>query len=452
MVIDSPVRVTLYRDLGDGLVLRSATVADSEALVDFNARIHSDDGADKPDERIAAWTRDLLEKPHPTFSPGDFTIVEDTHNKKIVSSLNLIAQTWQYGGIDIGVGRPELVGTLPEFRNRGLVRAQFDVIHEWSAQRGHLIQGITGIPYYYRQFGYEMALGLGGGRVGYKPHVPRLKEGEVEPYSVRKAEVQDIPFLIQIYQHASQRYLISCLWDRELWSYELNGKHEQNVNRAVVCVIENPAGEKVGALTHSHTLWGPTLPAFSFEVIPGISWGAVAPSVVRYLFSTGEAYAARDGKSNEFAAFAFWLGSAHPVYEVLKERLPRVRQPYAWYIRVPDLPGFLAHISPALERRLADSYFPNHTGELKLTFYRTGLRLVFNQGKLVTAESWRPQPQGHSGDAAFPDLTFLQLLFGYRSFDELRYAFVDCWADNEEAGALLQALFPKHPSDIMAVS
>ena len=72
------------------------------------------------------------------------------------------------------VGRPELVGTLPEFRNRGLIRAQMDILHQWSAERGQPVQAITGIPFFYRQFGYEMALPLQGGRSGFEPNMPPL--------------------------------------------------------------------------------------------------------------------------------------------------------------------------------------------------------------------------------------------------------------------------------------
>ena len=119
----------IIRDLGDGLVLRRSTLADAEKLGDFNARIHSDD-AEEPDPRLGAWTRDLLERPHPTFGAGDFTIIEEQATGRIVSSLNHISQTWTYEGIPFKVGRPELVGTLPEFRNRGLVRIQFEEIHK----------------------------------------------------------------------------------------------------------------------------------------------------------------------------------------------------------------------------------------------------------------------------------------------------------------------------------
>jgi hypothetical protein len=49
-------------------------------------------------------------------------------------------------------------------------------------------------------------------------------------------------------------------------------------------------------------------------------------------------------------------------------------------------------------------------------------------------------------------LTFLQLLFGYRSLDELAYAFPDCVARNDGARLLLDTLFPKQASNIWPVA
>ncbi len=72
----------------------------------------------------------------------------------IVSATNLLAQVWDYEGIAFGVGRPEIVATEPDYRNRGLVRAIFELIHARSAAQGQLAQAITASPYYYRQFGY----------------------------------------------------------------------------------------------------------------------------------------------------------------------------------------------------------------------------------------------------------------------------------------------------------
>jgi hypothetical protein len=450
MVMNSLKGDNIIKDLGDGLVLRRARVEDADELASFNARIHGDNELDA--ERVDAWTRDLIERPHPTFKVSDFTIVEDTATGKIVSSLNLISQTWSYAGVNFGVGRPELVGTLPEYRNRGLVRLQFDVVHQWSAERGELVQAITGIPYYYRQFGYEMGLALGGGRAGFKSNISALQEGEQEPYTIRPATEADIDFIHNLYSIACHRYLVNCVWDEALWRYELSGKSALNVNRFELHIIQTPSDEPVGFLAHPIMTWGLGLFATIYEVKPGTSWAAVTPTVVRYLYRTGESYAARDNQLDKFCGFGFNHGYEHPVYQVLHVGLPRVNKPYAWYVRVPDLPAFLRHIAPVLEDRLAASLLAGYSGELKLTFYRTGLRMAFEAGKLRTVEPWQPTPQGHSGDVAFPELTFLQLLFGYRSLDELKYAFADCWYESDEIYALLNALFPKQNSDIWAIS
>lgn len=440
---------TVLRELGDGLILRQAIEADTEPLVAFNKEIHQSPDEPELPEGVAAWTRDLMSGEHPTSKAGDFTIVEDTNTGTIVSSLCLISQKWAYDGIELGVGRVELVGTHPDYRNRGLIRVQFDVLHQWSAERGEKMQSITGIPYFYRQFGYEMGLALGGGRLGYAPNVPKLKEGEEEPYLVRLAGEADLPFIGQMCGEAAKRYLLTCVRDEVLLRYALDGKSEKNLNRNELRIVETAAGEPIGFLVHSTGLWHQAMACLFYELRPGVSWLAVTPSVVRYLWATGEEYAEREEK--DLGAFAFWLGTEHPAYQVMDDQLPRTREPYAWYVRVPDLVDLLQHVTPVLERRLAESALVRHTGELKISFYRGGLRLECEAGRLKTIEVWQPTPD-EGGKAAFPDLTFLQLLFGYRTCEELRYAFADCWASNDEARALLEVLFPKRPSLVWGVS
>jgi hypothetical protein len=439
----------IIRELGDGLILRRSTPADAEKLGAFNAMIHSDDGPDNPDDRLAAWTRDLLERPHPTFGSGDFTIVEEQATGRVISSLNLIPQTWEYEGIPFKVGRPELVGTLPEFRHHGLVRIQFEEVHKWSAARGELVQAITGIPYYYRLFGYEMGLELGGGRMGFEPNLPRLREGVVDPYRVRVAVESDIPFLMETYALNQKRSLISAVWDEAMWRYAIDGRSERNINRDQVRIIEDSQSSgPVGYLVHPWFLWGEMMPVYTYALKVGISWLAVTPSVVRYLWQTGEEYAQRDER--KMMAFAFWHGTQHPVYEVFRDRLPNVREPYSWYIRVPDLPAFLRQITPALEKRIAESHIPGYSGDVRAGFYREGIRIVLEKGRIAGFEMYKPASQRES-HATFPNLTFLQLVFGYRTMDELHTAYADCGWDGDETRVLLSTLFPKKSSSFIGI-
>jgi hypothetical protein len=52
----------------------------------------------------------------------------------------------------------------------------------------------------------------------------------------------------------------------------------------------------------------------------------------------------------------------------------------------------------------------------------------------------------------FPGQTFLPLVFGHRSLEELEHAFTDCLVRTDEARALLRALFPRRPSHVWALS
>ncbi len=440
-------QIEILKDLGGGLVMRRSTRADAERLAAFNSRIHGEDAYDA--DAVAAWTRDLILNPPSGVAPEDFVIIEDTLTGQIVSSLDLISQTWAYAGIPFGVGRPELVGTDPHYRNRGLVREAFAVIHAWSRQRGELVQVITGIPYFYRQFGYEMGLNLSGGRAGYAPQVPKLKEGQSEPYAFRPAVAEDIPFLLEMDALSQKRSLVSALRDAAYWRNELFEKSKENVNRVDVRVISDSAGQRVGYLAHPGSVWGANMMLTAYQLAQGISYLAVSPSVIRYLWSVGQEYA--QARERTLEGFGFWLGSEHPAYTAAAQWLVRTRKPYAFFVRVPDLPAFLMRISPVLEQRLAESLIAGYTGELKVSFYRDGICFNFEQGRLVSVAPWKPQLPKDEGEAAFPDLTFLQMVFGYRTFEELAYAFADCWA-KDEAQLLLNVLFPKKPSDVWPVS
>ena len=438
---------TRIRDLGDGLVLKQADLADVDRLAKYNAANLSDDGPDQPEEILSHWTKDLMTN-HPTGRPQDFAYVEDTETGQIVSSLCLISQTWTYEDIPFGVGRVELVSTHQQYRCRGLIRAQFGLLHQWSRAKGEKMQAITGIPYFYRQFGYEMCLSLGGSRRGYRPHVPRLKDGEAEPYQIRAAVPEDIPFIGEMYDRGRKRSMISCLRDENTWRYEMLYQHPSF--RSDMCIIESLEAEPLGFIWHNNKLYDSGLGLFIYELKSGASWVAVTPMVIRYLAEKGKEYADQE-EDKEWESFRFDLGPSHPAYDIATQCLPETIRPYAWYIRVADLPDFIQHISPVLNRRLSESEFALYAGEILIDFFRIGLKLSFENGEIKAVGRWHPstEDQGH---LRFPDHTFLQLLFGYRSFDELDAFFPDCSQRNKpEASALINVLFPKKASQVLGV-
>jgi hypothetical protein len=145
----------------------------------------------------------------------------------------------------------------------------------------------------------------------------------------------------------------------------------------------------------------------------------------------------------------FSLGTQHPGYNALGNQLGVQKPPYAWYVRIADLPGFLRHIGPALNKRLQGSVFEGYSGTVRLNFYHSQLTLVLKRGKLTKVGTYKPEDMEDS-DAAFIDLTFLQLLLGYRSLSDLQAAFPDCIVNGERTAILLDVLFPKKSSSVAA--
>jgi GNAT superfamily N-acetyltransferase len=131
-----------------------------------------------------------------TAEDAVFATDKSTKDNKIVAFTTLWQDQQMYNGICFSIGRVEFVGVVPEYRNRGLMPRIMDAVHEASDKRGDLMQTIVGIPYYYRQFGYEYALDIGKRTKTWLNSIPHLHTGESELATPRAATLDDIDTIL----------------------------------------------------------------------------------------------------------------------------------------------------------------------------------------------------------------------------------------------------------------
>ncbi len=171
---------------------------------------HALDEGDENAPFVKIYVQDWVDGKFPILRHEDMTVVEDTDTGKIVSSMCLFSETWRYGETPIKVGRPELVMTHEDYRRRGLIRNQFEIIHALSQQRGEVMQVITGIPSLYRFFGYELSLELGGGYRIYPPSFPKLKDECADDYRLREpVNEADRAFIRELHEANTRTMLFS---------------------------------------------------------------------------------------------------------------------------------------------------------------------------------------------------------------------------------------------------
>ena len=134
--------------LADGLLLRQAVPSDLEQIGELlAARGEPDDALDH---------RLVVEDPEAGWESCAVVVDGD----RVVSTATLLDERLSLGSVELPAGQVELVATARDHEGRGLVRALMNWAHARSADRGHIVQVMIGIPYFYRLFGYEYAIDI----------------------------------------------------------------------------------------------------------------------------------------------------------------------------------------------------------------------------------------------------------------------------------------------------
>lgn len=263
------------------------------------------------------------------------------------------------------------------------------------------------------------------------------------------ANQNDISLIAQLYEQHCASSLIKRLRTEEEWKYALHHPCPEAVGYKQYYLIETLAGEPVGYVEYTPSTLFKRFNCRELAVLPGYSLRQVAEFLLRHL--KAEAEELSKDQAVPYSCLSFNFGEAHPLYEALGQQLERQIKPYTWYLRVPDLPAFIRQIAPVLEKRLRGSPMEGYSGSLKLNFYRYQLALHFDKGELTEIGTFEPDKlQG--GDALFPNLTFLHLLFGHRTLEELNHIYPDCQASSERTKILLAVLFPKQASQVVLLN
>jgi hypothetical protein len=399
--------------LKDGYILRWGTDADRASLEQLYGTVFGEEHETGFNHHVVNYVNGLLSGNHPLCSPDDVAVVTEP-NGRVVAATILMRMNMEYAGTYLHGGRPEIVASYAEVRNRGFVRKIFGLIHARSEQRGDVFQGITGIPYYYKQFGYEYAVTLGGSVSVPASAIPVAPMDE-DPFSIRPAQHDDIMQLQMLYERERSRMherlpmLATSRIDARYWRWAISGSQSHEPWKPYMII--NRAGEVVGSVGLARIRGIDDMAMMFCNTEPHIRLADVYPSLLRAVFAAAQHVPTWDSRTKPCTGVRLVLGVGHPFYALVAQ-LPNVAHPpYAWYIRVADLVSFVGCISAVLEKRLSQSVYAGYSGNILFDFYRGGLQLTIQNGR-ISAQIWPGTPGAH---AAYPPNVFLQQLFGIHS-------------------------------------
>ncbi len=421
-VPEPTVPTSFSTTLPGGLVLRTAEPLDLDrigALLTDRGDEH-----DAVDHRLVVTDPDL----------GWESCVVVVDGDEVVATGTLLDEQVRLGQVVLPAGQVELVAVAQSHEHRGLARAVMTELHARSARRGHVLQLMIGIPYFYRRFGYEYAVDIAPARelVGAVTDVDRgTGDGGG---TLRDAVEADLAALVALQDAAQSGVDLAVPHPparlRALLAHTASRTVVLERGGVVVASARVRDDEEDGLLVAEAA-------AVDVAAARALLAGLVARAAGREL-----AVVHRAGTVTGEA----WDGLLGPADEAAEQ----------YYVRVPDPARLLDALRPVLEERLAadGAVLDLGTGPggrprdaLVLSTFGAHLRLPVMDGRLGATETGGPMqaPGAVGGLGVAPD-QLGALLLGSRGFAGLRRIRPDVYGDPE----LGERLFPPLTSDVLS--
>ena len=364
----------------------------------------------------------------PQADVARWTVVR--HDGRVVSCSTLLPFSLRLDGLDLPAGQIEFVASDPACQRQGLIRRQFEVHHRRSAEAGHVIQLIGGIPYVYRRFGYGYGIS--------HPDLFHVRAGELTPdpsVEITPLTGDDLAALgggaidrgrartgLSTDHHAA---LARRLWMARWADAPNSGPERLFVARrggaiAGLLALTLWASEQRALAVPSHTADRGVSDALvshaldeagDFEVVlqdtPGSDWSAHLQAVGTW--------------------WGPWLGL---------------------YCRIPDPVAFLQVVRPLLSARLAASPLASAAGEVTISLYNDAVRLAYAGGEVTDVARADPiEDPFEDGEAGVAPDWFPALVLGRWGAVGLEERIDDVTLGPHRQ--LLEILFPARPADVV---
>lgn len=374
------------------------------------------------EDEVDVFVRNLITD-HPRMTLDDHFVIK--HRGKIVAGLNLVLQEWSIGGVTLKVAEMGCVATLPEYRHHGLIRRLVEEYHRQVADQEYDLSVIEGIPYFYRQFGYEYSLPHGHET---KIRFDQLPDFEVAS-TIRRFTDNDTAEAMRLLSESQRRFYIHLIRNRDIWELQTKTGFAGG-SRFEAYVVEEEgtviAYFRVGERRKEREL-------LLREVSDTDQ--TTTKTILRHLKDLGrqkglDVLNAQISYESPCAKYLTGMGAT--------QRIPS----YAWQIRVTDHVKILRKMKTLLESRLATSMYRRLTEQLNLNLYRYTVQVTVENGLITSVQRL---DNNEDRTMRLNPLVFTQLLLGYRSREELETINPDFRVQNSHKH-LVDTLFPRFQS------
>ncbi len=373
-----------------------------------------------PSEGVDEIVRRFVEN-HQGMTGEDYFMVKQ--GDTAVAGLVLIPQRWSIDGAEFKVAEMGCVGTHPEYRRRGLQRILNKEFDEYVAEKGYDLCVLAGIPYFYRQFGYQYAVEL-----DYLTAIDLDRLPSETNFTTRPFEQKDIDAAQMLLEETQREYMVYSIRAKEIWIMQQEtGTYGAEPFKATVIMD----GDRLVA----YYRWWPEKEEKTLTIRELAQHGDMSTQIAAIIRQDAEKQGLKKLKTK--------LSHRDAFSKYLKGLGAEMNKPYAWQVKLVNPKRFLEKLGPVLEKRLENSEFKGLTDELRMNFWKYAVAVRFMEGRLVSVEEV-PEAKRILGMNPYASI---QLFLGYHTREELEYMNPDFYIRGGY-DKLIDTLFPRKPGYI----
>jgi len=409
------------------------TDEDVEELIKFHSIVHPDD-----DKEVLPRQIEHL----PGFGREMNYFIRNLDKGVMVTVLNSIPHTWNYEDIPLRNLELGWVGTLKEYRRKGLNKLLYTHFEHLLLSYPYDISTIQGIPYYYRQFGYDFVIPMDHTVWTRTNQIQPIDEKNLPDYmklNIRPAEKTDIPSMMKLLDELNQKLLIYASRSPELWELQETMKKQWENDFQTYVVLDD--SKTIGYFRLVKKITKDSFPNKSTMTVIESS----IPTFNGVLRTLQFLYA--EAVQDDISL----IGSQGPSFNTLSRIMVNIggrgKPWWKYQVRITNMANFLQKISPVLERRLIGSMFEGLTYDVILNTFQNCYKLKFANGKVVDVSDLGPQQVDENQAFRAPPIDLTRLVLGAYSIKELEQNNID-FIVRGDVRLITEALFPKKESSV----
>jgi hypothetical protein len=362
---------------------------------------------------------------HPRKSEILWLYINDNKENKIVSLISLVPMNWQIEDISLPVCEMEFVGTLEEYRGKGYIKLLNDLFEKVMNQNGYILSVVRGIPYFYRNLGYEYVSSLDE-RI--KIPASKIPNKQYKKLSIRLANPNDVISSIESkYNQFQKNFYIFNRFDPECFKFKyLNKKFDSEVRSTY---IFDEAG-----VTKNYFSVGMSYDNQNYEIN--------CPNLIKSEMICLLQFIKSIGNYNGNDIITLSISEHTSIFKYIKSLGGEMVSGYGWQVKIPNLKNFISLIKNILENRINNSEFKGLTKTVRISNYSETILIGFSNGKIRKIEKVKEYPEPKVTDLMIPEAILFKLILGDRNIDEINYIVKDAIV-NISSKSLIETLFPK---------